>query len=132
MADPLNIYAGTFRFTPRLYSYSRFAFAPQTPRYVTTMRASVPEAPDIMLNGGGMIAGQLTEQGVPSGERVIALEARSLRAIVTANADPQTGEFRLYPLVSGRRYLVMAVDKHSRFNAVVMDGVLPVEWRDEL
>lgn len=91
---------------------------------------AVPEAGLIAVYGAGMIEGILTEQGVPSGERVVAMRRDSMTISGMAQADPTTGRWRIYPLVAGRRYVVMGVDAQLRFNAIVADGVLPVPWEE--
>jgi hypothetical protein len=79
----------------------------------------------------GKLAGVVTAQGTPAKSRVVALSGRGLRAYATAYSDPVTGEFVLYPLPKNSPYVVVTRDSRRRFNAVIHDGVMPVDWEDE-
>jgi hypothetical protein len=131
MPLPLQHYSGTVR-GPILRLYSWRASVPSAPRwrYLRAM-TSLPDAEDIQRHWAGMVEGTVSVQGAPARRRVVALESRGLAPKLHTYSDPQTGKFRLYPLVAGpRRYLIVSQDVNVRFNAPVYDGVRPVPWED--
>lgn len=133
MPLPLEHYAGTaLGPITRLYLW-RPSVPPEIKWiYRRVYRGSLPDAQDIVEHWAGMIEGVVTVQGAPERARVVALDTKGLLPKLHTYSDPVTGKFRLYPLVAGpRRYLVMAQDAKTRFNAVIYDGVSPVPWEDE-
>jgi hypothetical protein len=85
---------------------------------------------DMAVNGAGMVEGTVTVNGIPARQRVVALSGRGFTPKEAAYSDPATGKFRIYPLAKNHKYLVIAADLRTRFNAVVADGVEPVNWED--
>jgi hypothetical protein len=133
MPLPLEHYSGS-ALGPVLRLYSWRTSAPSEIKWVYRRinRGSLPDAPGIVEHWAGMIEGTVTVQSMPARSRVVALDTKGLTPKLHTFSDPVTGHFRLYPLVAGpRRYLVMAQDAKTRFNAVVYDGVETVPWEDE-
>jgi|PlaIllAssembly_1097288.scaffolds.fasta_scaffold00380_11 hypothetical protein len=100
-------------------------------RHITNRCRQIPDAWEIAMNGAGMIAGTLTAQGVPSSEKILAMDSAGMRFRGVTRGDPETGAWRVYPLVMGRRHVLLGQDQKIRFNSEVADGVLPVPWEDQ-
>jgi hypothetical protein len=104
---------------------------PVMPKQLLTLYRRSPFAVEGAVNGMGKIAGIATVQGVPSKCRVIVLHGRGLRPYGDVYSDPTTGKYRVYPLPKNSRYVVLTRDARQRFDAVIHDGILPVDWDEE-
>jgi hypothetical protein len=98
--------------------------------YLTPHR-SLPYAGEIAIQGAGKIAGVITAQGAPAENSVMAMSSPGLRRVMGTRSDKTTGRWTIYPLPAQTAYLVTAVHRNGRFNAVVFDRVMPVPWDTE-
>ena len=114
----------------RLYSYAG-PVLPVLPKSLLRTYRRAPFTVEGAINGMGMIEGTVTIQGAPAKSRVVALSGRGLRPYVDVYSDPVTGEFRIYPLPRNSRYVVLTRDARQRFDAVIHDGIEPVDWEEE-
>lgn len=126
------LYQGPVEFQARrLYIMRGAARVPPAFRYLPFRVYEAPFAFEQTLFGSGMVAGNVTIQGVPAGSKVYALTKRDMRLRRATRSDPVTGKWRIHPLVAQHGYLIVTTDAKTRFNAVVADGVRPVTWEDE-
>lgn len=127
-----SLYSGPVQFkASRVYIMRGTARVPPAFRYLRFKVYEAPYALEQIDKGSGMIAGNVTIQGVPAGSKVYAMTRRDLRIRRASRSDPVTGKWRIHPLVAGEGYLIVTTDAKTRFNAVVADGVRPVTWEDE-